>query len=95
MIAKPKIPAYEFEEGDLTKIVLHEEIYPRGLGRSTSTFELFVHLHDFHAMTLYGFNENEAKNMVSKLISVYDIDLEYTSHYNSNPGGDGGSGGGG
>ena len=95
LIAKPKIPAYEFEEGDLTKIVLHEEIYPRGLGRSTSTFQLFVHLHDFHAMTLYGFNENEAKDMVSKLISVYDIDLEYTSHYNHDYGGDGGSGGGG
>ena len=95
LIAKSKIPAYEFEEGDLTKIVLHEEIYPGAFLKSNSTFELFLHLHDFHAMTLYGFNEKDAKDMVNKLISVYGIDLEYTSHYNNNPGGDGGSGGGG
>ena len=94
MITKPKIPAYEFEEGGEAKGVYMKKSTLEHFHKSNNTFELFVHHHDFHAMTLYGFNENDAKDMVSKLISVYDID-EYTSHYNHDYGGDGGSGGGG
>ena len=93
LVAKSWIPAYQFEEDDIDKIVLHETIFS-GL-RSSNNFELFVHLHGFHALTLYGFNEDDSIDIVHKLMSVYDIDLDCTSQVIVSSGGDGGGGGGG
>ncbi len=61
-----------------------------------SNYELKIYLHGFHALTLYGFNKVDSKNIVSKLMSLYDIELRYTEHYNIPDFGiDGGGGGGG
>ena len=92
LVAKSKIPAYEFEKEDITKIILHEIIY--GIV-GDSSFELHIYLHDFHALTLYGFNEDDSKDILNKLLSVYDIELEFSYDAYSSSGGDGGSGGGG
>jgi hypothetical protein len=45
-------------------------------------------------MTLYGFNKNDSEIIVNKLMSLYDINLRYTHHYNR-PDISGGGGGGG
>ncbi len=97
LVAKSWIPAYEFEADDIEKIVLDETIYPGSLFiKSRYEFELYIHLHGFHALTLYGFNENDSIDIVKKMISVYDVDLDYKYRViSSNDGGDGGSGGGG
>ena len=79
LIVKRGVPEYVFEKEDLTKIVLHEETYHS----SATDYELHVYLHGFHALTIYGFDEGDSKNIVSKLMSLYDIDFQYTSHYNA------------
>ena len=89
LIVKKGVPEYVFEKEDLTKIVLHEETYHS----SATDYELHVYLHGFHALTIYGFDEGDSKNIVSKLMSLYDIDFQYTSHYNA-PDTSGGGGGG-
>lgn len=90
LIVKRGVPEYVFEKEDLTKIVLHEETYHS----SATDYELHVYLHGFHALTIYGFDEGDSKNIVSKLMSIYEIDFQYTSHYNA-PDISGGGGGGG
>lgn len=90
LIAKRRVPKYMFEKEDLTGIVLHTESYSVG----ESEYELKIHLHGFHALTLYGFNQNDSKKIVNKLMSLYDIELRYTEHYNI-PDISGGGGGGG
>jgi len=90
LIVKRGIPEYVFEKEDLTKIVLHEETYHS----SATDYELYLYLHGFHALTIYGFNEGDSKNIVSKLMSIYEIDFQYTSHYNKPDSGGGGGGGG-
>ena len=79
LIVKRGVPEYVFEKEDLTKIILHEETYHS----SATDYELHVYLHGFHALTIYGFDEGDSKNIVSKLMSLYDIDFQYTSHYNA------------
>jgi|ETNmetMinimDraft_32_1059908.scaffolds.fasta_scaffold68307_2 endogenous inhibitor of DNA gyrase (YacG/DUF329 family) len=90
LIAKSRTPAYEFEEHDITKIVLHETAWSRG----RSDYDLHVYLHGFHALTLYGFNHEDSEDIVMKLISVYDIELENTYRFIKVDSGGGGSGGG-
>ena len=89
LIVKRRVPEYVFEKEDLTKIILHEETYHS----SATDYELHVYLHGFHALTIYGFDEGDSKNIVSKLMSLYDIDFQYTSHYNALDTSGGGSGG--
>ena len=36
-----------------------------------------IHLHDFHALTLYGFNHREEKEIIEKLVSIYGIECEF------------------
>ena len=87
LITKPYIPAYHFEADDITKLVQVNTGY--GLGGATDHFEIY--LHDFHALTLYGFNYQEEKEIIEKLVSIYDIECEFEKVDKS----DGGSGGGG
>ena len=87
LITKPNIPAYHFEADDITKLVHVNTDY--GLGGATDHFEIY--LHDFHALTLYGFNYQEEKEIIEKLVSIYDIECEFEKVDKS----DGGSGGGG
>jgi hypothetical protein len=92
LVVKRRVPKYVFEKKDITRIVLHEESYYN----AESNYELKIYLHGFHALTLYGFNKVDSKNIVSKLMSLYDIELRYTEHYNIPDFGiDGGGGGGG
>ena len=88
LIAKRRVPSYVFEKEDITRIVLHEETYHS----SATVYELHVYLHGFHALTIYGFDEGDSKNIVGRLLSLYDIDFQYTSHYNA-PDTSGGGGG--
>ena len=88
LIAKRRVPSYVFEKEDITRIVLHEETYHS----SATIYELHVCLHGFHALTIYGFDEGDSKNIVGRLLSLYDIDFQYTSHYNA-PDTSGGGGG--
>jgi len=90
LIAKSRVPSYVFEKEDITRIVLHEEAYQYG----SSDYELYVHLSGFHALTIYGFDEGDSKNIVRILISLYDIEFKYTSHYNAIDTSGGGGGGG-
>jgi len=90
LVAKRRVPRYMFEREDITGIILHEESYSVG----SSEYELKICLHGFHAMTLYGFNKNDSEIIVNKLMSLYDINLRYTHHYNR-PDISGGGGGGG
>lgn len=92
LIVKKRVPEYVFEKDDITKIVLHEEEY-HYKARKESDYELHVYLHGFHALTIYGFDEGDSKNIVSKLMSLYDIDFQYTSHYNAIDTSGGGGGG--
>jgi len=87
LITKPNIPAYHFEADDITKLVQVNTYY--GLGGASDHFEIY--LHDFHALTLYGFNYQEEKEIIEKLVSIYDIECEFEKVDKS----DGGSGGGG
>jgi|TARA_Y100000996_G_C22431185_1_gene605722 hypothetical protein len=88
LIAKPNIPPYEFDSEDITKIVLQTEYY--GFGRTTRTLQ--IHLHGFHALDLYGFDLRDSKDMVKKLVSIYDIDCEIVDLDKSDSGGGGGGG---
>lgn len=90
LVVKRRVPKYVFEKEDITRIVLHEESYYRG----NSDYELKIYLHGFHALTLYGFNKVDSERIVSKLMSLYDIEFRYTEHYNKPDTSGGGSGGG-
>ena len=90
LIAKKRVPSYVFEKEDITRIVLHEETYHS----SATEYELHVYLHGFHALTIYGFDEGDSKNIVSKLMSLYDIEFRFTEHYNPLDISGGGGGGG-
>ena len=90
LVAKRGVPRYIFEKEDITGIVLHEESHSHG----TSDYFLEIYLHGFYAMSLYGFNKNDAKIIVSQLMTLYDIDFRYTHHYSRDDFGGGGSGGG-
>ena len=86
LITKPNIPAYHFEADDITKLVHVNTDY--GLGGATD--HLQVYLHDFHALTLYGFNHREEKEIIEKLVSIYGIECEFEKVDESSRGGSGG-----
>lgn len=75
LITKRRIPGFVFEKKDITKIVLHEETWVHF--RRSATYELYVHLHGIHALTIYGFNKGDSEEIVSKLMSLYDIEFQY------------------
>jgi hypothetical protein len=87
LITKGKVPQYVFEKEDISGINLHT-FY--GAGPNWS--ELRIHLHEFHALTLYGFSENDSGHIVSKLLSLYDVEAYHTNEYVDS--GHGGGGGG-
>lgn len=76
LITKGKVPQYVFEKDDISGINLHT-FY--GAGPKWS--ELRIHLHEFHALTLYGFSENDSRHIVSKLLSLYDVEAYHTNEY--------------
>lgn len=76
LITKRRIPRYVFEKKDITKIVFHEETWMHRIGKA-AIYELYVHLHGVHALTIYGFNKGDSEEIVSKLISLYDIEFQY------------------
>ena len=86
LITKPNIPAYHFEADDITKLVQVNTDY--GLGGATDHLEIY--LHDFHALTLYGFNHREEKEIIEKLVSIYGIECEFEKVDESSRGGSGG-----
>ena len=93
LIGKRGVPKYQFSRNDIEKIVLREYIYP-GIIKDTKRFELRIHLHGFHALTLFGFNEIDSVDIVTKMISIFDIELDY-NYSIPQPASDGGGGGGG
>ncbi len=86
LITKPNIPAYHFEADHITKLVHVNTDY--GLGGATD--HLQVYLHDFHALTLYGFNHREEKEIIEKLVSIYGIECEFEKVDKTERGGSGG-----
>ena len=80
LITKRRVPRYVFGKKDITKIVLHEETWVQ-IGRAP-VYELYVHLHGVHALTIYGFNKRDSEDIVSKLVSLYDIEFQYTEIHN-------------
>jgi hypothetical protein len=87
LITKRRIPRYVFEKKDITKIVLHEETWMHRIGKA-AIYELYVHLHGVHALTIYGFNKGDSEEIVSKLISLYDIEFQYNEvHHLPKPSG--------
>lgn len=87
LITKRKVPRYVFEKEDITCINLHK--FHTGL--IDIEFELRIHLHDFHALTLYGFSGADSRDIVGKLVSLYDVEVHHTSEYvDSGHGGGGG-----
>ncbi len=80
LITKWRVPRYVFGKKDITKIVLHEETWVE-IGRAP-VYELYVHLHRVHALTIYGFNKSDSEDIVSKLMSLYDIEFQYTEVLN-------------
>ena len=87
LITKGKVPQYMFEKEDISGINLHT-FY----GAGPNWFELRIHLHEFHALTLYGFSAEDSEYIVSKLLSIYDVEVYHTSEYVDS--GHGGGGGG-
>ena len=87
LITKGKVPQYVFEKEDISGINLHT-FY----GAGPNWFELRIHLHEFHALTLYGFSANDSDLIVSNLLSLYDVEVYHTSEYVDS--GHGGGGGG-
>ncbi len=90
LITNGKVPPYVFEKEDITCINHHTISYG---GRSLK-HEIRVHLHDFHALTLYGLTGVEAMNVVDNLVSLYSVEEYHTNEYVSMSDGGGGSGGG-
>jgi hypothetical protein len=88
LITKGNVPRYMFEKEDITSITHHTIRY----GLSHTEFELRIHLHEFHALTLYGFTSYDSEDMVTKLVSLYDVELNHTTEYVDTS--DGGGGGG-
>ena len=87
LITKGKVPRHTFEKEDITCINLHK--FHTGL--RDIDFEVRIHLHDFHALTLYGFSGADSRDVVSKLVSLYDVEVHHTSEYvDSGHGGGGG-----
>ena len=93
LIGKRGVPKYQFSRNDIEKIDLREHIY-LGAVKDLKKFELHIHLHGFHALTLFGFNENDSVDIVTKMISIFDIELDY-NYSIIRPESDGGGGGGG
>lgn len=88
LITKGSVPRYMFEKEDITSITHHTISY----GLSYTEFELRIHLHEFHALTLYGFNGHDSRDIVGKLVSLYDVEIHHTNEYVDTS--DGGGGGG-
>ena len=88
LITKGSVPRYMFEKEDITSITHHAISY----GLSYTEFELRIHLHEFHALTLYGFSAHDSRDIVSKLVSLYDVEIHHTNEYVDTS--DGGGGGG-
>ncbi len=88
LITKGSVPRYIFEKEDITSITYHTISY----GLSYTEFELRIHLHEFHALTLYGFSAHDSRDIVGKLVSLYDVELHHTTEYVDTS--DGGGGGG-
>ena len=80
LITKWGVPRYVFGKKNITKIVLHEETWSE-IGRAP-VYELYVYLHKVHALTIYGFNKSDSEDIVSKLMSLYDIEFQYTELHN-------------
>jgi hypothetical protein len=90
LITKGKVPPYVFEKEDITVINHHTISY----GGRSHAHEIRIHLHDFHALTLYGLTGVEAMDVVDDLVSLYDVEEYHTNEYVSMSDGGGGSGGG-
>ena len=88
LITKGKVPRYVFGKEDITCINVHT--FHTGLRDIAS--ELRIHLHEFHALTLYGFSADDSRDIVSKLVSLYDVEVYHTREYVDTS--DGGGGGG-
>ena len=84
LITRWKVPRYVFEKKEITKIVLHKETWSE-YGRAP-VYELYVHLHRVHALTIYGFNKSDSEDIVSTLMSLYDIEFQYTEVHHSGGG---------
>ena len=87
LITKGKVPQYVFEKEAISGINLHT-FY----GAGPAWFEIRIHLHDFHALTLYGFWDVEPRDVVDNLVSLYGVEVHRTSEYVDS--GHGGGGGG-
>lgn len=89
LITQGKVPQYMFEKEDITSINSHTIQY----GRASNDYEIRIHLHDFHALTLYGMTFVESRDIVDSLVSLYGVEVFQTSEYIDTSSG-GGSGGG-
>ena len=88
LITQGKVPQYMFEKEDITSINSHTIQY----GRASNAYEIRIHLHDFHALTLYGMTYVETRDIVDSLVSLYGVEVFQTSEYIDTS--DGGGGGG-
>ena len=89
LITKGKVPPYVFDKEDITVINHHVISYG---GRSAS-HAIRIHLHGFHALTLYGLTGVKARDVVDDLVSLYDVEKYHTSEYIDTSDGGGGGGG--
>lgn len=89
LITKGKVPQYVFEKEDITCINRHAIQY--GMS-SSKDYEIRIHLHDFHALTLYGLTGVEPRDIVEKLVSLYSVEVHDTSEYVDTSSGGGGGG---
>ena len=90
LITKGKVPRHTFEKEDITCINRHSIQY--GMSGSKD-YEIRIHLHDFHALTLYGLTGVEPRDIVEKLVSLYSVEVYDTSEYVDTSSGGGGGGG--
>jgi len=89
LITKGKVPRHTFEKEDITCINRHSIQY--GMSGSKD-YEIRIHLHDFHALTLYGLTGVEPRDIVEKLVSLYSVEVYDTSEYVDTSSGGGGGG---
>ena len=83
------MPRHTFEKEDITCINRHAIQY--GMS-SSKDYEIRIHLHDFHALTLYGLTGVEPRDIVEKLVSLYSVEVHDTSEYVDTSSGGGGGG---
>lgn len=92
LITKGEVPRHMFEKEEVTCINHHSFIMEGG---GLLDVEIRIHLHEFHALTLYGLGIMlQSRDIVAKLVSLYDVEVQYTSETRYWGDGDGGGGGG-